>query len=223
MALLSMMALYHWDDHIFSKLILPDGMDREALIAEILTQTAELEVVYPDWDIMRDAIGYWSRTMIKNWWRAWEALQLEYNPLWNVDANIREAETRDLANTERRSASGSSRDDGSGNQTEKTDGNVTMQVSAFNDANTQWANRQKDTTDATVGTTYKDARSRTYNDGEQRNGTDTGSIIRDTRRTGNIGVTSSQQLINEELDLAERNLYHDIVRSFKQRFCLMVY
>ena len=41
---------------------------------------------------------------------------------------------------------------------------------------------------------------------------------------GNIGVTTSQQMLNQELDVASRtDIYHYISRSFKNRFCLMVY
>lgn len=41
---------------------------------------------------------------------------------------------------------------------------------------------------------------------------------------GNIGVTTSQQMLNQELDVASRtDIYQYISRSFKNRFCLMVY
>ena len=44
-----------------------------------------------------------------------------------------------------------------------------------------------------------------------------------TRRTGNIGVTSSQQLIQAEREVAEFNIVDFITKSFKNRFCLMIY
>lgn len=41
---------------------------------------------------------------------------------------------------------------------------------------------------------------------------------------GNIGVTSAQQMIEQELALAEKvNIQHVIVTDFKKRFCLLVY
>lgn len=40
---------------------------------------------------------------------------------------------------------------------------------------------------------------------------------------GNIGVTSSQQLIREEREIAEYNIYDAIASDFKNRFCVMVY
>lgn len=219
MAILSIMALYHWDDRIFEKMQLPDGMDRTALLAEILTECAELELIYPDWDTMHNAIGYWSRTMIDRWNKAWSALLLKYNPLWNVDANISERETRNLAHDEERKLSGSSKDNQTGNQ--ESNSSDTLQVSAYNAGASDWQNREKRTGSEQIESSGETRR--TYSDGENREGTDTGTIDRETRRTGNIGVTSSQQLIKEELELAEYNLYKIIVKQFKQRFCLLVY
>lgn len=41
---------------------------------------------------------------------------------------------------------------------------------------------------------------------------------------GNIGVTTSQQMLNQELDVSKRlDIYKYISDSFKNRFCLMVY
>lgn len=43
------------------------------------------------------------------------------------------------------------------------------------------------------------------------------------RRTGNIGVTSSQSLVREYRDVADFSIIRFITESFKKRFCLMVY
>lgn len=45
-----------------------------------------------------------------------------------------------------------------------------------------------------------------------------------TERThGNIGVTTSQQVIQSERDLVRYDFYMEIVNSFKKEFCLLVY
>ena len=43
------------------------------------------------------------------------------------------------------------------------------------------------------------------------------------RRTGNIGVTSSQSLVREFREVADFSIIRFITESFKKRFCLMVY
>lgn len=51
---------------------------------------------------------------------------------------------------------------------------------------------------------------------------DTGT--RESHIHGNIGVTTSQQMLESELEVAPKlNIYDYIVRDFKQRFCLLVY
>lgn len=71
------------------------------------------------------------------------------------------------------------------------------QVAAFNSSD--FENRAKDTSEATG--------SREYTRIEQ----------------GNIGVTSTQQLIKEEREVAMYNIYDAISNDFRQRFCLQVY
>ena len=55
-------------------------------------------------------------------------------------------------------------------------------------------------------------------------GSDTGTIIREKTRGGNIGVTMTQQMLSAELDVRPKlNIYSYIIEDFKQRFCLMIY
>lgn len=44
-----------------------------------------------------------------------------------------------------------------------------------------------------------------------------------TRRTGNIGVTTTQAMIREEREVADFSTIKYIVNSFKKRFCIMIY
>ena len=51
------------------------------------------------------------------------------------------------------------------------------------------------------------------------------NIDREYTRTeqGNIGITTTQQMINEEREVDKFNLMDYIIDRFKQRFCLLVY
>lgn len=40
---------------------------------------------------------------------------------------------------------------------------------------------------------------------------------------GNIGVTTSQEMLEAELKVRKADIYHIIAQEFKQRFCVMVY
>ena len=74
------------------------------------------------------------------------------------------------------------------------------------------------------------------NTGTQRNaGTETGSVSNNENGTddytnthkarlfGNIGVTTSQQMLQSEFDIARWNMYEHIADLFASEFCIMVY
>lgn len=171
--LLSIMGLYEYDNNLFEGLQLPEGLSREAVINEILLQCAELEIVYPNIDIMKLAITTWSVANQYTWQKLYDTMVIEYNPIWNVDATV---------NIDR-NTSGS--------------GNATDAVKGFN-SNT-WAESDKTDTSSSAKEDVKE------------------------RRTGNIGVTTTQQMLEQERKIAEFNMISYIAQSFKQRFCLLIY
>lgn len=64
--------------------------------------------------------------------------------------------------------------------------------------------------------------SETLTHGEQIK--DDTEITHTSRIHGNIGVTTSQQMLESELEVAPKlNIMNIIIESFKNRFCLLVY
>ena len=53
--------------------------------------------------------------------------------------------------------------------------------------------------------------------------TDTGTVKHERTEQGNIGLTSTQQLIQEEREVDKFNIYDYIINDFRQRFCLTLY
>ena len=96
MATMSILGLYRIKGSLFDQMILPDQVDADILIGNLLADLAELEVIYPDPDVMAEIIGFWSRRQIKVWERLAEAFELDYNPIWNVDGTEKEIEEHDL-------------------------------------------------------------------------------------------------------------------------------
>lgn len=160
---LSILGMYEYDDSIFDGLDVPTYTDKNNVVHvvnktdvtnSILLNCAELEVVYPNFDTMKLAIGVWSASEQDTWRKMYATQMAEYNPLWNVDA--------DIVNI------------GS--------------VMGFNESS-NWSDAAKET----------------------------------QRRTGNIGVTASQDLIQKERDVSDFSIIRFITESFKKRFCIMVY
>lgn len=185
----SVLGLYEWDSALFSKLMLPDGVDREVAVDTILAECAELEVLYPNWNTMRDLIGIWSRKELPVWSKLYATTAYKYDAIHNYDR------------TEEWSESGTRRMDGS-----------TTTSSASNAATYGFNSSAAVPTDEATNTGTA-----TTADTETDNSTKKG------RAYGNIGVTTTQELIKQEREISEFNIYDHILQGFKSRFCLQVY
>lgn len=80
-------------------------------------------------------------------------------------------------------------------------------------------NNETVTQDNTARTTQDNNASESVS--RERGQDETTTVTR--RRTGNIGVTSTQKLITEERELQSFSIYKLLADEFKQEFCLLVY
>lgn len=200
---MSILGLYNYDATIFDNMKLPTQVDKETLIGNILSECAEVEILYSDPEYIKYAIGLWSSKELATWQRLADTFELEYNPLYNVDATEYTKETRDLHGTE--TGSNVSASSGSNKNTHK--------VAGYNTENVLTASESDEGENSENGTLNTDI-----------NRSDTGDIITEHRRYGNIGVTKSTELLQSELDTRPKlNIYNYIIDSFKSRFCLMIY
>lgn len=91
-----------------------------------------------------------------------------------------------------------------GKDTGTNQASATRQVAGWNQESTGWADSERNTGEGSdTRTTENTRKGRAY---------------------GNIGVTTSQQMIESEIDLRLRNnMYQFISDSFRENFCVMVY
>lgn len=94
-------------------------------------------------------------------------------------------------------------DKATGKSNDKSSGSVTNKVSAYNTSNLQTVS--KDDTTASSDTSMENENKRTG------------------RAHGNIGVTTSQQMLQSELDINAWNLYEHIADLFCDELTIMVY
>lgn len=108
----SVLGFYNYDNTLFSNMEVPEDVDLQLAIDNILMDNAELSLIYNDFDLMKYIIGVWSRSELDIWDRLNKAFNEEYNPIWNVDENT--TETRNIS----RSGNESSSNSGKSNTTE---------------------------------------------------------------------------------------------------------
>ena len=76
---ISPLGLYNWDDTIFDLFVIPEELERDTLIDNLLMETAELEVVYPNPTVFKNLLGIWSHRQLEIWQRLYATTQYEYN------------------------------------------------------------------------------------------------------------------------------------------------
>lgn len=212
MSLLTVEGLYNYDNTLFDGFNVPEGLVKQIAIDAILMRTRELEILYPDLTYMKNRIKIWSNKYQNNWKKLYDTTVLEYNPIENYD---RMEDWTDI-DIEKGSNFRS-------NDINNTVGNVITESGSITEQNTAFNDGLKDhAKNITSNNTTNDGTEHT-----QENGQD--SSQRDLKHTkigrahGNIGVTTSQQMIQSERDLVVFNLYDVIAESFVENFCLMVY
>ena len=82
---LSPLGLYRWDDTIFDLMQIPSALDKPTLIDNLLSETAELEVLYPNPVVFKNLVGVWSAKQLDIWNRLYATTQYEYNPIENYN------------------------------------------------------------------------------------------------------------------------------------------
>lgn len=162
---LSLLGLYKYNDKIFDGLRLPEGVDRETLVNNLLAETAELEVLYPDAVFMANMIAAWSEKELPVWEKLESTLHYDYDPISNYDRHEESTDT----------------------------GESLGKVAGYNA--TDLVNSSGASTD----------------------------VKRKARMWGNIGITTTQQMIEEERRVSQFNISDYIIESFKRRFCLLIY
>lgn len=218
MTLLSIRGLYQFDPAILDDALhIPEALDKDVCISRILLECSELEILITDPDVLKSSINYWSLSQLPIWEKLYSTTQLEYNPIWNKDGTYTESRTGSKSDTETRNLGRSDIEERNLASTAETEG--ISQVSAFNSSD--FENADKAITEG----------SGTDTGTIERTGSDTGTITRGgsdsytIRRTeqGNIGVTTTQQMIMEEREVVQFDMYKYIVESFKSMYCLGVY
>lgn len=210
---ISVFGMYQYDNSIFDGFQVPEAIDKELLIDNLLLETAELEVIYPNAEFMKLAIDRWSRKELPIWNKLYDTTQFDYNPIWNKDGTIKETETRNLHTAD----SGSNESSSEGSSTTNQDETTTLKVAAYNSSD--FENREENTIDNNVDVTDEASAESSYRSSKD----DTGTIIHEREEKGNIGITTTQQMIKEEREVVQLNMMNFIIDSFKRRFCLLVY
>lgn len=223
---LTLIGLYKYDPTLFDALTLPEEYDKATFIDSLMIEHGEKCVLYSNVDFMKYSIGAWGRKWALELERIAEALQAEYNPIYNYDRfeHWTETDKPDVTTTRTHNNTDTQTNRYDVVSTQNIDGTAEHQVSADNSSTYQ--PESKDTTNSGKTTvsndgTITDAHTGTITDAEK--GTRT-NIDHDGHLYGNVGVTTSASMVSEVV--AQRyqyNLYGTAARIFANELLIGIY
>ena len=244
---LSPLGLFNWDSHVFDLMVIPEQLDRDVLINNLLAETAELEVLYPNPVVFKNLLGVWSSKQLDIWNRLYATTQYEYNPIENYNRYETGSQSGSSTNTNSGADSRTIRQSGSDTYTDDTEmgGSDTTEgsktsghwIAGYDSTPSEdddgLVKQSRDEEEAESTTTYGQTESKNgeINYGKmETDSTSYGHVItgendgeHELHAHGNIGITTTQKLVREQREVDLFNLYDIIIEDFKMRFCIMVY
>lgn len=209
MAKMTLIGLYNYDNDLFDGLTLPIGLDKSLAVNTILMRSGEFEILYPNFDFLKLQIAAFSAKHERTFEKWVDALAVEYDPLSNYDRH------EEYTDTDHTDAYDINAVTGSHDVTQTNTGNVQTDVSAYDSSTFQ--PKEKNTNDLSnrdAGTNSTNANGETHS---------TRSFGHTAHLYGNIGVTTSQEMLKAELDVQRFNIYEAIADLFIDEFCIPIY
>lgn len=97
--LLTIVTMSEYDPTIWDDLTTPSVVNKQDLINKICFDCGELELLYGDPNLLKIMIANWSRTEGYVWNKLAATLNLNYNPIYNLDVTYEETRTPNLTKT----------------------------------------------------------------------------------------------------------------------------
>lgn len=228
-ATVSLLGLKALNEGILGELVVPEGVDIELVKDNLLAETAELEVIYPDAIFMQAMIGRWSAKELPVWDRLYKTTLLEYNPIENYDRKEKWTEDENTTKNLDSETLGdsSTQSDSSSKLSSENSSNTSAKeyVSAYNESDftpTKQTSGNSLSTETGNVSNEKDVIVKTK-DGTISDEKGKRTLDREGSIHGNTGFYTKQKMIEQERQIAEYNIIDVIITSFKNRFCLQVY
>lgn len=212
-AMLSMLGMYEYNNTLFDKFVVPEGINREDLINRMLIESAELNVIYSDFDTLKEILGIFSRSNLPRWTKLYETTTIEYDPIENY--NKTEEWTDDVSASGEQS--GTSKSDETVHSTSSANGNSQNLAVAFNSNTEKETGRNVSVSGTETNGTDNISGSNTSKSSGKSVNKHTGKI------RGNIGVTTSQQMLTEQRKVLEFNIDSVIINETVRYVCMMIY
>ena len=212
--------LYNYEPSIFDGFY-SKGIPKKELLDHFLLSYGDLTPVYQQPSMLKMHIASVARSLQWSIDHLWEVTQLDYNPIENYDRQESWSDSNDgtydkgVVSTNGTSQRGNETTTLGSGQTD------THKVAAFNSSSAELASVDETQQNGSNSTTFgADTSSANTTFGQDKSH---GDSKHEGRVHGNIGVTTSQQMIESEIDLVKYNFMDKVCEMYAQRLLIGVW
>lgn len=218
---LTLFGMYEYDKTIFDNIIIPEGMDKDALINTIMAECGENEVRYPNIPILKVMIQTFFKTYEYKYQKLFETLNYDYEPLENYNVTRTRSYSRTETGNDTRNMTSENSSETTVENEAESNATSTDDVSAYNSTdyvpstkNTQGGNSTSGGTENVSG-----------NGSEDETTTYSHTIIEteDSNDFGDNSARSAMYAILEQRELVNFNLYRIIASDFEDEITIPIY
>lgn len=213
--------LLYYDDTIMDNFTVPDGIDRGLALDTIYQRCGLTPLYHPDPAWLKFHVGRWCSKNAKTWEELYKTTTLDYNPIYNYDRTEETTDTRSGTRTLSEDTSSNTKQNGDTSVTDTSSDSSEHTLSADNsdsyEPGYKDVSRRQDTQ-------ASESSNRVDVTGDRAVDETTGETYSHKLRAyGNIGVTTTQEMLEAQRKVVRYNIYNEIADSFKDEFCLYIY
>ena len=224
---MTLAGLYNWDETLFDAMIFPKNADKQNFIDSLILSYGSCEPLYPDWDFMKNsAIPAWSIKWKSSIEKVYDLLEkLEYNPVENYDRQENWSDSPNITRETQLSGTDTNKQTaGQGSTTKQTGTDTNEQkVSAFNSSEYDPSEQDIMTYGNQTQVTTSGTNTNEFSYGRKDVNTEKGSTEHSGRIHGNIGVTTTQEMMKSEMSLRKQSFIDYCTGLFANDLLLLVY
>lgn len=213
--------LLYYDDTIMDNFTVPDGIDRQLALDTIYQRCGLTPLYHPDPAWLKFYVGRWCSKNAKTWEELYKTTTQDYNPIYNYDRTEETTDTRSGTRTLSEDTSSNTKQSGDSSVTDTSSDSNEHTISADNSDN--YEPGYKDVS-SRQDTQASESSNRVDVTGDRAVDETTGETYSHKLRAyGNIGVTTTQEMLEAQRKVVRYNIYNEIADSFKDEFCLYIY
>lgn len=213
--------LLYYDDTIMDNFTVPDGIDRQLALDTLYQRCGMTPLYHPDPAWLKFYVGRWCSKNAKTWDELYKTTIQDYNPIYNYDRTEETTDTRSGTRKLSEDTSSNTKQNGDTSVTDTSSDSSEHTMSADN--SDSYEPDYKDTA-SRHDTQESESSNRVDVTGDRAVDETTGETYSHKLRAyGNIGVTTTQEMLEAQRKLVRYNVYNEIADSFKEEFCLYLY